>query len=55
MPIEQQLPRPNKVHIESSWNPLESKPKAVSKQASLPPPQVKNNNDKVVHIKRLFY
>ena len=53
--IKQQLLRPNKVHIESSWNPLESKPKAVPKQAALPPPQVKNNNDKVVHIKRLFY
>ncbi len=48
-----QLERPNKVHIESSWNPMQAHPAKTVVKSSVPAKQIKNNN--VIHIKRLFY
>lgn len=50
-----QIERPNKVHIESSWNPIEMHPARTVVKSSIPAKQVKIRKDNVIHIKRLFY
>ncbi len=50
------IPRPNKVRVESSWNPVMAKPEKVLINNMKPIiKETKNKKDNVVHIKRLFY
>lgn len=51
-----QIERPNKVHVESSWNPVMAIPEKVLINNMKPiTKETKNKKDNVVHIKRLFY
>jgi hypothetical protein len=50
-----QIERPNKVHVESTWNPIEQHPKRTVTKAPAIPKTTKKKNDRIVIIKRLFY
>ena len=51
----EQIQRKNRVHIEASWNPLDTHPEKTIVKDDVPSNQVKNKKGNVIHIKRLFY